>query len=88
MAIFAMVLLNLPLLFVLPYLLPWSFQSNLLFSIAYFLAIGVFAQSFLTVIKELSYLKRYSKVKVINLKELNQTHDQLLDAITTHIPIA
>jgi hypothetical protein len=88
MAIFAMVLLNLPLIFILPYVLPWSFQSNLLFSIAYFLAIGVFAQSFLTVIKELSYLKRYSKVKVIDLKELNQTHAQLLDAITSHIPIA
>ena len=88
MAIFAMVLLNLPVFFILPYVLPWSFQSNLLFSIAYFLAIGVFAQSFLTVIRELSYLKRYSKVKVINLKELNQTHAQLLDAITSHIPIA
>jgi len=88
MAIFAMVFLNVPLLFVLPYLLPWSFQNNLLISIAYFLAIGVFAQSFLTVIKELSYLKRYSKVKVINLKELNETHAQLLDAITSHIPIA
>jgi hypothetical protein len=25
---------------------------------------------------------------VIDLKELNQTHAQLLDAITSHIPIA
>ena len=88
LAIFAMVLLNLPLFFVMPYVLPWSFQSNLLFSIGYFLAIGVFAQSFLTVAKELSYLKRYSKVKSLNIEGLNKTHAQLLDAITSYIPIA
>ncbi|MEY3049251.1 MAG: hypothetical protein RL365_1289 [Bacteroidota bacterium] len=88
LAIFAVVLLNLPLFFVLPNLMPWSFPINLLFSIAYFLVIGVFAQSFLIVIKELFYLQRYAKVKVLNLKELHETHDQLLDAITSHIPIA
>ncbi|MFM7596226.1 MAG: hypothetical protein ACKO4Y_08620, partial [Flavobacteriales bacterium] len=86
MSVFAVGLLNLPCLFLMPIFLPWTFQVNLGISIMYFLAIGLFAQAFLALIKEWTFLKRYNHVKAINMDGLNQSHAAILEKINAFIP--
>ncbi len=87
-AIFIVLIINLPLLFILPYYLPWSFLSNCIFSSVYFLALGLFAQSFLLLLSDINYLNRFLFVKTIDLNQINSEHSILLKKIKEDFPVA
>jgi hypothetical protein len=88
LAIFIVLIVNLPLLFILPHYLPWSNVSNWLFSSVYFLALGLFAQSFLVLLSDIYYLKRVRFVKSIDLGQINREHAALLQKIHEDFPVA
>jgi hypothetical protein len=81
-------IVNLPLLFILPNYLPWSNVSNWIFSSVYFLALGLFAQSFLVLLSDMYYLKRVRFVKSIDLGQINREHAALLQKIHEDFPVA
>ena len=88
LAIFIVLFVNLPLLFILPNYLPWSNVSNWIFSSVYFLALGLFAQSFLVLLYDMYYLKRVRFVKSIDLGQINREHAALLQKIHEDFPVA
>ena len=88
LAIFIVLIVNLPLLFILPHYLPWSNLLNWMVSFVYFLALGLFAQSFLALLSDINYLKWLRYVKSIDLSEINREHASILQKIHEDFPVA
>jgi 1-acyl-sn-glycerol-3-phosphate acyltransferase len=88
LAIFIVLIVNLPLLFILPHYLPWSNLLNWMVSCVYFLALGLFAQAFLMLLSDINYLKRLRYVKSIDLSEINREHAAILQKIHADFPVA
>ena len=85
-SIFASFFINIPLLFVLPCVLPWSVELNWTFSISYFLCVGLFAQAFLLGLRDLATINRYRKVNSLDLSGLHRSHEELIAEIHHALP--
>lgn len=86
-SIFATFFINLPIVFIVPFFLPWSVELNWTISVFYFLCIGLFAQVFLLGLRDLNAINRYRKVKLLDLSGLNRSHQELLDEIHKVLPL-
>jgi hypothetical protein len=86
-SIFAAFFINLPVLFILPFVLPWAVELNWTISISYFLCVGLFAQVFLLGLSDLASIQRYQKVKSLDLSGLNRSHQELMDEIHKVLPL-
>lgn len=86
-SIFAAFFINLPVLFILPLVLPWAVELNWTISISYFLCVGLFAQVFLLGLSDLASIKRYQKVKSLDLSGLNCSHQELMNEIHKVLPL-
>jgi hypothetical protein len=85
-AFFACVIINIPVLIFLPKLLPFTVKLNVLISVLYYLAIGLFAQAFLASLKILKELKRWRCLGKLDLKEINNMHRSVTESLHQQIP--
>ncbi len=80
-AIFSVLFLNLPLLFIVPQWLPFNCALNLTVVVVYFLCIGLFAGIALAAKSHIEKMVRMRKVSKLDLEYLHQEHADLLKKI-------
>ena len=88
LAVIAVPIINAPLLFTVPGYLPFSPLINWAITLIYFISIGVFAQNYLIVQRNLSEFFRRKRLNQLDLSLLNEQHARLEHDIQTHIPVA
>jgi len=85
-AFFACVIINIPVLIFLPKWLPFTVTLNVIISVLYYLAIGLFAQAFLASLKILKELKRWRFLGKLDLREINNMHRSVTERLHQQIP--
>ena len=87
MAFLIVPLLNIPIFFVVPGFLPFSPLINWAITVIYYMLIGVFAQCYLIVQRNLRQFFQQRRLNRLELSLLNQQHARLQHDIQTLIPV-
>lgn len=87
MAFLIVPLVNIPIFFVVPGFLPFSPLINWAITVIYYMLIGVFAQCYLIVQRNLRQFFQHRRLNRLELSLLNQQHARLQHDIQTLIPV-